>query len=164
MSDKRTMSPRRRRVLGGFGAASLATVRLPRVHAADAPLPVDPWSQHPGEPGLWHPYGLPSDFEKDVVRRLLRPPAMPGVTSALTPLGDLFGAITPNGLVFERHRGGVPSIDPAQHRFVIHGLVRQAREFTLDDLMRFPSVSRVHFPECSGNSASEWKGPSGLSE
>lgn len=27
--------------------------------------------------------------------------------------------------------------------------------------MRFPSVSRVHFLECSGNTASEWKGPSG---
>jgi sulfane dehydrogenase subunit SoxC len=162
MKDKRTTSPRRRRVLGGLGAASLATVLLPRARAAVAPLPVEPWSQQPGEPGLWHPYGLPSDFEKDVVRRISRPPAMPGATSTLTPLGNLFGAITPNGLVFERHHSGVPLIDPAQHRFVIHGLVKQAREFTLDDLMRFPSVSRVHFLECSGNTASEWKGPSGL--
>ena len=99
MNEKRTPSPRRRRLLGGLGAATLGTVLLPRTRAAETPLPVPPWSQQPGEPGLWHPYGLPSDFEKDVVRRISRPSAMPGATSTLTPLGDLFGAITPNGLV-----------------------------------------------------------------
>ena len=45
---------------------------------------------------------------------------------------------------------------------VVHGLVREPRVFTIDDLLRFPSESRIHFLECSGNTGSEWNGPSGL--
>ncbi|PYE14116.1 sulfane dehydrogenase subunit SoxC [Paraburkholderia silvatlantica] len=87
---------------------------------------------------------------------------MPGAASSLTPLADLHGSITPNGLVYERHHAGVPDIDPDAHRLVIHGLVREPKLFTMDDLLRLPSESRIHFLECSGNTASEWKGPSGL--
>ncbi len=57
---------------------------------------------------------------------------------------------------------GVPAIDPDQHRLVVHGLVREPRLFTMDRLVRFPSESRVHFLECSGNTGNEWNGPSGL--
>ena len=80
----------------------------------------------------------------------------------MTPLADLFGDITPNGLVYERHHAGVPEIDAQRHRVVVHGLVREPRVFTIDDLLRFPSESRIHFLECSGNTGSEWNGPSGL--
>ena len=31
--------------------------------------------------------------------------------------------------------------------------------FTMDDLRRFPSVSRIYFVECSGNSGAEWLRP-----
>jgi sulfane dehydrogenase subunit SoxC len=55
----------------------------------------------------------------------------------------------------------VPQIDPAQHRLMIHGLVSRPLLLTMDELMRFPAVSRVHFLECSGNSASQWKAPIG---
>ena len=68
-----------------------------------------------------------------------------------SPLQDMYGTITPNGLCFERHHAGVPQIDPAEHRLLIHGLVDRPLVFTMDDLLRFPSVSRIHFLECSGN-------------
>ena len=34
---------------------------------------------------------------------------------------------------------------------MIHGMVDRPLEFTMEELKRFPSVSRVHFIECLGN-------------
>ncbi len=82
------------------------------------------------------------------VQRLVR-----GATSSGTPHQDLMGIITPSDLHFERHHGGVPDIDPASYSLLIHGLVDRPLVFTLADLKRFPSVSRIHFLECSGNLA-----------
>ncbi len=71
----------------------------------------------------------------------------------LSPLQDSVGIITPSSLHFlGTHRGSfVPDIDPKQHRLLIHGMVDHPLEFTMDELRRFPSVSRVHFIECLGN-------------
>jgi len=74
-----------------------------------------------------------------------------GATASGTPHQDLMGIITPSDLHFERHHGGVPDIDPAQYSLLIHGMVERPMIFTLADLKRFPSVSRIHFLECSGN-------------
>jgi sulfane dehydrogenase subunit SoxC len=74
-----------------------------------------------------------------------------GQTSSGTPHQDLYGTITPSDLHFERHHGGVPEIDPKTYSLLIHGMVERPMVFTLADLKRFPSVSRVHFLECSGN-------------
>ncbi len=71
--------------------------------------------------------------------------------SSGTPHHNLMGIITPSDLHFERHHGGVPEIDPATYALVIHGMVDRPMVFTLADLKRFPSVSRIHFLECSGN-------------
>jgi sulfane dehydrogenase subunit SoxC len=130
--------------------------------SAIEPLTVPPWTLEPGAPLLSPPYGMPASFEHEVIRRSARPPAMPGSGSSMTPLADLFGSLTPNGLVYERHHAGVPKIDPDQHRLVIHGLVREPRIFAMNDLLRLPSESHVYFLECSGNTGSEWNGPSGL--
>ena len=70
---------------------------------------------------------------------------------SLTPLESLHGTITPADLHFERHHGGVPQIDPAQHELLIHGMVDTPLKFSLDELKRFPSVTRTCFIECSGN-------------
>ncbi len=43
----------------------------------------------------------------------------------MTPLQGQQGIVTPNGVIFERHHAGTPDIDPATHRLVIHGMVRQ---------------------------------------
>lgn len=158
---------RRRRVLGGLaGGALLAPALKPAIAAAaettSTLLAPAPWTLTPGDPLVAAPYGMPAAAEHDVIRRVARPPAMPGSGSSDTPLQDLVGSITPNGLVYERHHAGVPKINADQHRLAVHGLVRQPLLFTIDDLLRLPSESRVHFLECSGNTGSEWHGPSGL--
>ncbi len=110
-----------------------------------------------GKPVASAPYGMPSQFEINLQRR-----ESPGLTRvsaasvAFTPLQGLFGIITPSGLHFERHHQGWHDIDPSKHRFMINGLVRQAKVYTMDDLMRMPSVSRMHFIECGANTAMEW--------
>jgi sulfane dehydrogenase subunit SoxC len=75
---------------------------------------------------------------------------------AFTPLQGLFGIITPNGLHFERHHQGWQDVDPSKHRLMVHGLVKTAKVYTMDDLMRLPSISRIHFIECGANTAMEW--------
>jgi sulfane dehydrogenase subunit SoxC len=46
----------------------------------------------------------------------------------------------------------VPAINPAEHRLMIHGLVRRPLVFTMETLWRYPMTSRTCFIECSGNS------------
>ncbi|MEP6934161.1 MAG: sulfite dehydrogenase [Nitrospirota bacterium] len=99
-------------------------------------------------------YGQRSAFEKAV--RIPR-----SWWATLTPLQDSHGILTPSALHFERHHNGVPTIQPAHHRLLIHGMVDEPWTFTIDDLKRFPAVSRLAFIECSGNSAIEWRGPTG---
>jgi len=71
----------------------------------------------------------------------------------VTPIGESVGSITPSALHYvAAHRGFyVPDIDPKEHRLMIHGMVDRPLTFTLDDLKRMPSVTRVHFVECIGN-------------
>jgi sulfane dehydrogenase subunit SoxC len=110
------------------------------------------------------PYGSRSKFEK-TARAFNQNTKVPlEEASSRTPLHDTYGIITPSSLHFERHHSGVPEIDPAQHTLTIHGLVDRPLVFTVDELRRLPSVSRIHFLECSGNSGSEWKGGSGDSD
>jgi sulfane dehydrogenase subunit SoxC len=69
-----------------------------------------------------------------------------------TPIQDSAGIITPASLHFmQTHAGEVPDLDPKQHRLTIHGMVDRPLSFTLDELKRLPSVSRIHFLECHGN-------------
>jgi sulfane dehydrogenase subunit SoxC len=101
-------------------------------------------------------YGDRSAFEKSV--RYFNPGMYPGTGSALTPLQDLYGIITPSALHFERLHAGVPTIDPARHQLLVDGLVENPLIFTMKDLERMLSVSRIHFIECAGNSGSEHLG------
>ena len=79
--------------------------------------------------------------------------------SSLSPLHDLNGTITPSDLVFQRHHNGIPTIDPAKHTLTIHGLVDRPMTFSVEELKRFPSVSRIWFLECSGNGRGAFKTP-----
>jgi len=133
-------------VAGGLGAGE--------ARAADAdnlPPSVPEWMKTPGDATGSQLYGTPSSFEKNVVKNI--PKNLKQSAAGRTPLQDLDGIITPNGLFYERHHGGVPTIDPAQHRLMLHGLVDRPMIFTMDDLRRFPSESHIHFLECSGNPA-----------
>lgn len=103
------------------------------------------------------PYGERSPFEKAV--RWTRESKTPETGSSFTPLQDSVGTITPSALHYERHHGGIPTIDPAAHRLVIHGMVERPVSLSMDDIRRLPSVSRTLVLECGGNSAGEWSAP-----
>jgi len=137
----------RRRMLQGAGLA-LAGAAV----GADAAEPGAPPSMtRQGTPVTEMPYGAPSPFEAGVVRRLRDKPVFPTAASAQAPLQDLDGIITPNGLHYIRSHAGSPAIDPDRHRLLVHGLVERPLSFAMEDLVRFPSVSRLLFLECSGN-------------
>src|SRR5215469_10806783 len=71
-----------------------------------------------------------------------------------TPLQDYAGIITPSSLHFvQYHASHFPEIDVQQHRLTIHGMVDRPLSFSMDDLKRLPSVTRIHFLECHANSS-----------
>ncbi len=114
-----------------------------------------------GQPVATDGYGKPSRYESNVQRR-----TSPGLTQtrqasvSFAPLQSLFGILTPSGLHFERHHQGWWDVDPTRHRLMINGsdeaIVKSPRVFTMDELMRLPSVSRFHFIECGANTGMEW--------
>jgi sulfane dehydrogenase subunit SoxC len=118
------------------GQAGVAAGTRPRASQDPTGVPGRPVS----ELGARAPFETP--------RRLPRGGAQ-GVS--LTPLQDLRGIVTPSDLHFERHHAGVPTIDPERWSLLIHGMVERPTVFTLQDLRRFPTVSRLCFIECSGN-------------
>jgi sulfane dehydrogenase subunit SoxC len=87
--------------------------------------------------------------ERSPFEQIERKPAFGAVS--LTPLEQLQGTITPADLHFERHHAGIPAIDPARHELLLHGWVARPLKWTVDELKRFPSVTRTCFIECSGN-------------
>jgi sulfane dehydrogenase subunit SoxC len=142
----------RRRFLAQGAAAAAALLAGGQARSDEAAPPGIPeWMTTPGADVGSQTYGLPSRFEAGVIRNV--PKGLPQYISASsrTPLQDLDGILTPNGLFYERHHGGIPDIDPARHRLMIHGLVDRPLVLTMDDLRRFPSESHIYFLECSGN-------------
>ncbi len=161
----RTRSLDRRAFLKGSVAVvgSVATVAYPGVSQATNPENLPPhvpeWSQALGDGVDVTPYGQPSTYENTVVRRNVPwLTATPESSISFTPLADLQGIITPNGLHFCRHHAGVADINPEDHRLIIHGLVDRQLMFTMADIKRMPAVSRIHFVECAANGGMEWRG------
>ena len=143
----------------GIGAAAIVAGTSNRARANELSPPEDPeWSQSLG-PGIGdRVYGHPSHFEADVIRR-----NVPWLTAnaessiSFSPLQYQQGIITPSGVFFERYHAGRPTVDPAQHRLMIHGLVDRPLLLTMADIHRFPSESRIHFIECPANGGMEWR-------
>lgn len=136
----------RRWFLKGGGALAGATLLTAKAGAARGP-----WMSVPGT-GMSES-GPPSRHESHVKRvNVGSRPGTTGAGSSRTPLEHLDGIITPSRLHFERHHSGIPDIDPDRHRLVIHGLVDRPLKFSVEALSRYPTVSRIQFLECSGNS------------
>jgi sulfane dehydrogenase subunit SoxC len=162
MSHQRKTPPSRRGFLtaaaaGGVVAATggVAAAREPDKAITELP----DWSRMLGDGVADRPYGKPSKFEAHVVRRDVEWLTASRQSSVnFTPLHELDGIITPNGLCFERHHAGIAEIDPARYRLMINGLVERELVFTIEDLKRFPRVNKVHFLECAANSGMEWRG------
>ena len=123
------------------------------------PPNVPEWTGELGEGVDANPYGMPSEFENNVIRRNVEWLTASTESSVnFTPIQDLEGIVTPNGLCFERHHGGVSIINPKDYRLMINGLVDREMIFTLDDLKRFPQTNKFYFLECAANGGMEWKG------
>lgn len=125
------------------------------VLAAELDAPRPDWAQKPGTP--FSNYGHPSRYEQKTIRWTMGNAMAAGNGVSWTPLQDLEGMITPSGLHFERHHNGVPQIDPAQHKLLIHGLVNQSLVFSMEDLLHYPMTSVLCFIECGGNSNAGWQ-------
>ena len=136
----------RRQLFAGTGlvAAVGMTAMLPREADANAPpgaieypVQADPTKEQGRMMGVDGGYGSRSQFETELRW------ANPTKTAGFSPLQNSYGTITPSGLHYERHHGGIPNIDPARHRLIIHGLVDRPIKYSLADLRRFPTVSRT---------------------
>lgn len=161
---KAVASGRRDFLRKSFMAAGVAMAAPLAARAAEgdpAILNLPDWSKSLGMPVAMNPYGQPSKYESQLLRRespgLTR---VPQASVSFTPLQGLFGIITPSGLHFERHHQGWVDVDPAQHRLMINAsdpaFLKKPKVYTMDDLMRLPSVSRIHFIECGANTGMEW--------
>ena len=129
--------PSRRKFLAGLAALAGVAGSVRSVAAT----PPDP-TRAPGVA----PSSLGSKSGHEALARI---PAFNIVS--LTPLEQLHGTITPSDLHFERHHGGIPTIDPADHELLIHGMVERPLKFSLAELKRLPAITRTCFIECSGN-------------
>ena len=153
---------RRRFMLSSIAAAG-AAASMASGKSAAAPLgsvqrdvPADP-SKVQGTPLADESYGLRSQFETEVRTRFST--KTPESSWTFTPLEKGCGIITPSGLHFERSHGGTATIDPSKHFLYVHGMVKHAKKFSMKDIRRFPSLSRIMFLECSGNGLTEWSKP-----
>ncbi len=161
--DRGSGVPPRRRAVGALaaGAAGVAASALagPAARAAappgavERPVPADP-SREPGTPLEDESYGSRSQFETEVRTRYKT--ATPLSSWTFTPLQHSMGIVTPSGLHFERSHAGTATIDPSRHTLVLHGLVARPMQWSMSELRRFPSISRLLFIECSGNTLTEW--------
>jgi sulfane dehydrogenase subunit SoxC len=166
---KAVRSGRRGFIAGAFGsamaaaAATIASAGASRAHAADDSniVTLPDHTKALGQGVAARGYGVPSVHEKNLQRR--ESPGLTRVSQAgvsFSPLQGLFGIITPNGLHFERHHQGWWDIEPDKHRLMVNGsdeaMLKKPMVFTMDDLMRLPSVSRMHFIECGANTGMEW--------
>lgn len=153
---------RRQFILGAMAAVGAST--LHRAAQAAAPpgavqreVPPDPAKVQGAPTGADGGYGSRSQFETEV--RMQYPNPTPQSSWTLTPLEKSVGFITPSGLHFERHHGGIATIDPTKHMLFVHGMVDRPKKFSMADIKRFPAISRLHFIECSGNGLTEWSKP-----
>jgi sulfane dehydrogenase subunit SoxC len=164
MSDKPIS---RRTLLSGAAAAAGGAIltNLPlsaqQKPAVTASPPVPPVGVSDSAPSAPRTLGAPTTAvgTRSPFVDLERAPAGVVTGSSHTPLQGLMGTITPSDVHFIRVHAGVPTIDPDKHVLLIHGLVDRPIELTVADLKRYPSVTRTHFLECSGNGGSAYHAP-----
>lgn len=159
---KKAVAPSRRSFLTGAAAAGAGAVAAGAAKAA-GPDPliteIQDWASSTGEGVDATPYGLPIEFEQDVVRRNVEWLTADTISSInFTPIHALDGTITPQGCAFERHHSGAIELKKEDYRLMINGLVDTPLVFTYEDLERFPRVNKVYFCECAANTGMEWAG------
>jgi len=156
-------APSRRAFLRGTIAAggALAGATMARAQATPDPLitEVQYWASGFGDGVDATPYGLPIEFESDVIRRNVEWLTADTISSInFTPIHALDGTITPTGCAFERHHSGAIELRKEDYRLMINGMVDQEMIFTYEDLERFPRENHTYFLECAANTGMEWAG------
>jgi len=163
MSESFTSKPTSRRAfLRGTAAMAAGAVAAGSAKAA-TPDPliteVQDWASGLGDGVDATPYGLPIEFESDVIRRNVEWLTADTISSInFTPIHALDGTITPQGCAFERHHSGAIELAKADYRLMINGMVETPLVFTYEDLERFPRENHVYFCECAANTGMEWAG------
>lgn len=167
LSNNNTPSSRRNffKKTAAIGAVAAATA----LSANEATATDDPfimhhvkWGQKLGDPVTKNRYGIPSEYEHNNVRRNTKLLASGNFQAsiAVCPIHESEGIITPNGLFFSRCHGGTAHVDPTEFRLMIHGAeLEKDIILTLEELKRYPRVTRTHFIECPANGGQEWRGP-----
>jgi len=163
MSETFTSKPTSRRAfLRGSAAMAAGAVAAGSAKAATPdPLIVEaqPWATGLGDGVDVTPYGLPIEFEDDVIRRNVEWLTADTISSInFTPIHALDGTITPQGCAFERHHSGAIELAKSDYRLMINGMVDTPLVFTYADLERFPRENHVYFCECAANTGMEWAG------
>ena len=160
MSDMH--NPSRRAFLRGSAAAAagLTAAGAARANTPDPLITeVQDWAVSFGDGVDATPYGLPIQYESDVVRRNVEWLTADTTSSInFTPIHALDGTITPQGCAFERHHSGAIDLRKEDYRLMINGLVDTPLVFTYADLERFPRENHVYFCECAANTGMEWAG------
>ncbi len=145
---------------GASLSASLATGAALAADDRAGVLPPSepPWSRTLGAPILASPYGVPARYEASVVRR-----QSPGLDAHARTrrwrsrrCRTCSASSRRPAFISSGTTPAFPMSIPDRHRLMIHGLVREPRIYTMDDIVRFPSVSRIHFIECGANTGMEW--------
>ena len=138
----------RRNFLRSAAVAGLAAGAAGRAKAAETePREVRPKGPFPyGDRSRFVKMGRTNDYPKGPFQAMFGP-------RQNAPLGEQTGIITPAPVHFVRSHSTLPDTDPARYKLLIHGMVDRALNFTLEDLQRLPSESRIHFLECQGNSS-----------
>jgi sulfane dehydrogenase subunit SoxC len=160
MSDM--LKPSRRAFLRGSAAAAAGLTAAGAARASEPdPLitEMQDWAMTFGDGVDATPYGLPIEYEADVVRRNVEWLTADTTSSInFTPIHALDGTITPQGCAFERHHSGAIELRKEDYRLMINGLVDTPLVFTYADLERFPRENHVYFCECAANTGMEWAG------
>jgi len=161
-ADNENKGASRRAFLKGAVAAGGAVAGAGMARAAEPdPLitEVQHWASGLGEGVDATPYGMPIEFESDVIRRNVEWLTADTISSInFTPIHALDGTITPQGCAFERHHSGAIELKKEDYRLMINGLVDKPLIFTYEDLERFPRENHVYFCECAANTGMEWAG------
>jgi sulfane dehydrogenase subunit SoxC len=167
LSNDNTESSRRNffKKTASIGAVAAATaLSANQAAAGDDPLIMHhvKWGQKLGKPVTYNRYGMPSPYEHNNLRRNTKLLASGNFQAsiAVCPIHESEGIITPNGLFFSRCHGGTAEVDPNEFRLMIHGAeIERDIVLTLEELKRYPRVTRTHFIECPANGGQEWRGP-----
>ena len=159
MSDEFTTS--RRGFLAAGAATAVGALATGQARAEGDPLITEPqdWAMGLGEGVDATPYGMPIEYESDVIRRNVPWLTADPISSInFTPIHALDGTITPQGCAFERHHSGAIDLRKQDYRLMINGLVETPLVFTYEDLERFPRENHIYFCECAANTGMEWAG------